>query len=234
MKLYYQDDSVTLYHGRCQELMSGLTEVDHVITDPPYSSETHKGARTRTRGAESDVLVTFDEWTDADLSDVFGELGRICKGWVVATMDWRHVARLAEAPPEGLRFARFGVWVKPNSTPQLTGDRPAQGWEAVAILHSTGKRMAWNGGGKRGVWTANTINAVDHPTAKPLPLVSEWVRQFTNPGETILDPVAGSGTTLLAAKAEGRKAIGAEVSEKYCETIAKRLSQGVLDLFGAA
>lgn len=234
MSIYYEDDQVTLHHGDCREVLAGLTEVDHIITDPPYSSATHIGARTRTNGAHSDKLVTFDEWTDDHLFATFNEFGRLCKGWVVATMDWRHVGKLAESPPEGLRFARFGVWVKPNSTPQLTGDRPAQGWEAVAILHSTSKRMAWNGGGKRGVWTANTINAVDHPTAKPIPLVSDWVRQFTNPGETILDPFAGSGTTLVAAKSEGRKAIGVELNERYCETIAKRLSQGVLDIFGGA
>lgn len=231
---YYADEYVTLYHGDCRDVLADLEPVDHVITDPPYSTETHKGARTRTTGAASTALVTFDEWTDADLFDTFEHFGRITQGWVVATMDWRHVAKLAEDTPTGLKFARFGVWVKPNSTPQLTGDRPAQGWEAVACLHNADKRMAWNGGGKRGVWTANTINAVDHPTAKPVPLVAEWVRLFTNPGDTILDPFAGSGTTLVAARQEGRRAIGVELDEAYCETIAKRLAQGVLDFGDAA
>lgn len=232
MPKYYEDSRVTLYHGDCREVIADLSSVDHIITDPPYSSATHSGARTRTTGARSESLVTFDEWTDEDMAEMFREFGRIVGGWVIATMDWRHIAQLAVDTPRGLRFARFGVWVKPNSTPQLTGDRPAQGWEGVACLHSDGKRMSWNGGGKRGVWTANTINAVDHPTAKPVPLVAEWVRLFTNHGDTILDPFAGSGTTLVAAAQEGRKAIGVELEERYCEIIARRLDQGVLDLGG--
>lgn len=234
MKPYYQDDYVTLFHGDSRDVMQGITSVDHVITDPPYSTATHSGARTRTTGDESKTLVNFTEWTDDDLFRAFDRFGKICQGWVVATMDWRHVARIAEHPPTGLRFIRFGVWVKPNSTPQLTGDRPAPGWEAVACLHSDAKRLAWNGGGKRGVWTQNAINAVDHPTAKPLPLIEDFVRLFTNSGETILDPFAGSGTTLVAAKSLGRKAIGIEMNENHCEIIAKRCQQEVLDIFGAA
>ena len=235
MKPYYADDSVTLFHGDCLEVLAGMPErsVDCVITDPPYSEATHSGARTRTVGAESRDLVTFKEWRDEDLTMTLNEFGRIARRWVVATMDWRHVARLAEAPPPGLRFVRFAVWVKPNSTPQLTGDRPAPGWEAVACMHSSDSRLRWNGGGKRGVWTVNTINATDHPTAKPLPLVSDFVGLFSDPGETVLDPFAGSGTTLVAAKQAGRKAIGVELDEGYCEVIAKRLAQGVLD-FGEA
>lgn len=234
MSVYYSDDAVTLYHGDSREVLASLEDrsVDCVITDPPYSEATHKGARTRTTGANSDALVTFSEWTKDDLDHTFAEFGRIVRRWVVATMDWRHVADLAATPPTGLRFVRFAVWVKPNSTPQLTGDRPAPGWEAVACLHGESERLVWNGGGKRGVWTVNTVNAVDHPTAKPPSLIAEWVRLFTNPGDTILDPFAGSGTTLRAAKDEGRRAIGVELDERYCEVIARRLSQDTL--FGGA
>lgn len=230
---YYSDESVTLYHGDFFDLMPWLPRVDHVLTDPPYSASTHKGARTRTVGAQSRPLVDFEEWDEASLRTAFEHFGRLARRWVVATMDVRHSTLLLHGPPPSLRFVRLGCWVKPNSAPQLTGDRPASGWESIAILHSTESRMRWNGGGRRGVWTANTIDAVDHPTAKPLTLFSEFVRLFSDPGETILDPFAGSGTTLRAAATEGRRAIGVELREDYCEIAAKRLSQGVLD-FGDA
>lgn len=71
-----------------------------------------------------------------------------------------------------------------------------------------------------------------HPTAKPLPMVQDMIRKFSNRGDTVLDPFAGSGTTLRAAVNEGRKAIGIELDERYCEVIAKRLAQGVLDFEG--
>lgn len=234
MRPYYEDDAVTLYHGDCREVLPTMADqsIDCVITDPPYSDATHKGARTRTVGANSDALVTFEEWGYEDMRRTLDEFGRLTRRWIVATMDWRHVANLAESPPVGLRFVRFAVWVKPNSTPQLTGDRPAPGWEAIACLHNESTKLAWNGGGKRGVWVVNTINAVDHPTAKPLPMVAEWVRLFTNPGDLILDPFAGSGTTLRAAKDEGRHAIGIELDERYCEVAARRLAQDALDFGG--
>ena len=69
-----------------------------------------------------------------------------------------------------------------------------------------------------------------HPTPKPELLMADLVMQFTDAGDTILDPFMGSGTTLVAAKRLGRKAIGIELEEKYCEIAAKRLSQGALNL----
>jgi site-specific DNA-methyltransferase (adenine-specific) len=112
--------------------------------------------------------------------------------------------------------------------PQISGDRPAQGWEAIAFLHRADARPSWNGSGRPGVWHSATVPDGLHPTAKPLPIVADWVRLFTNPGDLVLDPFAGSGTTLRAAKDEGRRAIGCELDERYCEVIAKRLSQDTL------
>lgn len=235
MKPYYEDDAVTLYHGDSLEVLAGMEDVSvkAVLTDPPYTERTHAKAKTNKAGTGGKA-IEFKSFSDEDLDAALTECGRVSQSWVVATLDYRHAVRMELNPVPNLRMMRVGVWVKTNPMPQITGDRPGQGWEAIAYLHRTGIRSAWNGGGKHGNYILPTIQNEGHPTSKPLPMVSEWVRHFTNHGDTVLDPFAGSGTTLRAAVDNGRKAIGVEIDEAYCELIAKRLSQGALDLFGAA
>jgi hypothetical protein len=121
-----------------------------------------------------------------------------------------------------MRFIRVGAWVKNNSAPQFTGDRPAQGFEAIAIMHREGERLRWNGGGSRGVWITDVERNNGHPTPKPLSLINDWILKFTDEGETIIDPFMGSGTTLVACAKLGRKAIGIEISEEYYEIAVQR------------
>lgn len=136
----------------------------------------------------------------------------------------------------GLEYLRTCAWIKLGGAPQFTGDRPAVGFEAIVACHPIGKKR-WNGGGRAGVFShptaidrRHTGEAREHTTQKPLSLMAELVGLFTDPGETILDPFMGSGTTLRAAKDLRRKAIGIEVSERYCEVAAKRMAQEVLAL----
>ena len=229
---YYADEWVTLYLGDCRDVLAGMADesVAAILTDPPYTERTHAKART----PERDGVRAFGSITDADLSMLLSECGRVSSGWVVATLDYHHAIAFDANPPEGLKMQRVGVWVKTNPTPQLTGDRPAQGWESIAYMHRSDRRSRWNGGGSHGNFISPIPPAEGHPTAKPLPMISSWVRNFTNPGDVILDPFAGSGTTLRAAVNEGRRAIGIELDEHYCELIALRLAQGVLNFGGAA
>ena len=231
MKPYYADESVTLYHGDCREVMAGMADqsVTAVLTDPPYTERTHDKAKTNKGKCHEVKALDFAAITDADLTAMLAECGRISEGWVVATLAYQHAFLFDATPPEGLRCLRLGVWVKTNPMPQISADRPGQGWESIAYLHRADVKPAWNGGGKHGNYVLPVKQGEAHPTSKPLAMVADWVEKFTNPGDTILDPFAGGGTTLRAATDLGRKVIGVELDERYCEIIAKRLSQGAFD-----
>lgn len=235
MTPYYQDDFVTLYHGDSREVLRGLEDasVDCVITDPPYTERTHGQAKTNKGAGHGVKAIDFAPFTNADLLQSLRDAGRVTRRWVVTSLDYAHAFEFDQNPPPGLRSLRVGVWVKPNPMPQISADRPGQGWEAILFLHRDDVKPTWHGGGRAGVWTHPVVQGEGHPTVKPLPMVADWVRLFTDPGDIILDPFAGSGTTLRAAKDEGRRAIGVELEERYCEVAARRLAQDVLD-FGEA
>jgi site-specific DNA-methyltransferase (adenine-specific) len=214
----------TLHHGDCLEILRTLPSgsVDCVVTDPPYSEKTHAGARA----SIDKKLIGFSHISQEDLRAVLVECGRVCRRWVVATVDWRHIKDLEDSPPAGLRFVRFGVWLKTNGAPQFTGDRPATGWEAIVYLHKDGEKLAWNGGGHHGSFVLPKVNG-KHPTTKPLPMVEKWINWFTAEGDTILDPFMGSGTTGVACVQTGRKFIGCEIDEKYVEIARRRIAEAV-------
>jgi DNA modification methylase len=237
VKPYYEDAACTIYHGDCREVLPLLSSVDHVITDPPFSEYTHGNAKSN-RGKGHGVKAIDFQAIDFQAIDfqaidflLRGPLST-CRRWVIAFMDWRHIYQLESQTPEPWEFVRFGVWVKTNPMPQISADRPANGWDGIVYLHNRNAKKRWNGGGAHGNWIGPVITDGLHPTGKPLGALTKLVMQHTDPAETILDPFMGSGTTLVAAKRLGRKAIGIELEEKYCEIAAKRLAQGALDLFG--
>jgi site-specific DNA-methyltransferase (adenine-specific) len=221
-------DDVRLILGDCLDILPTLGQVDAVVTDPPYSAATQKGGRTRNDDAfGGDSFLPFSITLD-DLTARFDAAGRICRRWFVASVDWKHGVRLEEMPPDGLRFVRAGVWVKTNSAPQFTGDRPAQGWEFIAIMHSTKAPLKWNGGGSRAVWTSSIENNNGHPTPKPLELVQRWLEDFTDPGDLVLDPFMGSGTTGVACVRTGRRFIGVEIDPTYFAIAQRRIAEAQL------
>lgn len=231
MSIYYQDDLVTLYHGNSFEVMAGMADVsvDCVITDPPYTGYVHKNSKSN-RSGKGISEIDFEAFTDELLKQAFDEFGRLTKRWVVSTLDHRHSFPMENNPPTGLRLMRLGVWVKNNPMPQISADRPGHGWESIAYLHRDDLKPEWNGGGSHGNYVSNLATPTGHPTPKPVKMFSSFVERFTNAGDLILDPFSGGGTTLLAARNMGRRAIGVELDEKYCELTAKRLSQQTFDL----
>jgi site-specific DNA-methyltransferase (adenine-specific) len=234
---YYDRAGITLY---CADMLSvELPSADLVLTDPPYAEETHAGARTHAKeGAprivggkrhligNAETLLDFDSITEAELRAYFDRIGTAARAWVISFMDWRHIVKFEAHPPALLRFVRFGIWVKPNGSPQFTGDRPGTGWEGVAHMHrADAGRMRWNGGGHHAVYTHPKVNG-NHKTAKPIRLIAELIRLYSQRGDLILDPFCGGGVTLVVARLLGRRAVGIERDERHCAAAVQWLESG--------
>lgn len=238
---YYEDDSVTLYHGDCLEVLPTLETVDHVITDPPYSAHVHGSSRSSRMLSANDhggrygadlrrsVDLGFDHITPEVRTGVAAEAARLTRRWVLTFSDiesaglWRE-----DLEGSGLDYVRTCAWIKVGCTPQFSGDRPAVGFEVITLAHPKGRKR-WNSGGKRGVYSHAIVldrgrsSARLHTTQKPDALMGELIADFTDEGEVILDPFAGSGTTGALAKRCGRRAVLIEQDESHCEVTAKRL-----------
>jgi DNA modification methylase len=154
------------------------------------------------------------------------QAARVARRWVIAFTDaegislWRDMILAA-----GLDYVRACAWVKPDSTPQFTGDRPASGFEVFIVAHQPGRKK-WNGGGKRNVYQfMREPGGGEHPTQKPVALMEALVRDFTDPGELILDPFSGSGTTGVAARRLGRRFIGWEMNPEYAAIARRRIGE---------
>jgi site-specific DNA-methyltransferase (adenine-specific) len=223
---YYQDEQVTLYHGDCRELTAWL-EADVLVTDPPYGMAFVSGFRTRTPSAgliegDSDTTVrdrALYVWGPERPGIVFGT--------------WRAAAPLGER--------QRLIWAK-GGTPGMGDLRMpwGPGHEEIHVIGSGWDRE--QAGVKRRGSVIETKVArgsasgaevtYGHPTPKPVSLMETLINAC--PPGVIADPFAGSGSTLVAARNLGRRAIGVELEERYCEVIARRLAQDCLPLGGVS
>jgi site-specific DNA-methyltransferase (adenine-specific) len=213
-----------IYQGDCLEFMRTLPDacVDLVITDPPYDAKTHDGARL---GKDK---IDFAPIAGTDL--LVGELLRVSRRWVIAFCSLEQLGDYKKS--SGDSWIRAGFWDRVSNMPQMTGDRPGQGGEGVAIMHRPGRKK-WNGGGKAALWRFPVERGQkEHPTQKPIAMMQRIVGQFSNEDEIIFDPFAGSGTTIVACEQMRRRWIGCELDPKYINVIESRLaaerSQGKL------
>lgn len=220
----------TLELGDALDVMRELPDraIDHVITDPPYEAEAHSKSRRSQRGSGKlrnsgagfvSFPIDFEPMDPATRWVSAKHFARLTNRWALMFCQLEGVSRWREACEwYGLEHRRPLIWVKPDGAPQFTGDRPGTGYECVEAMHAK-SASRWNGGGRRGVFTHNcnsqTRDPEDHQTPKPLDLMLELVELFTDPDEIILDPFAGSASTLVAALRLGRRAIGVERDPKY-------------------
>lgn len=196
----------------CSEVLPMLPDgsVDHCLTDPPFSDHVHAVGRMdkAIRAGERDF--GFVALGDELRSAICFHAARTVRRWSLLFTDaegqraWQDGLVAA-----GLRHVRVGAWVKPGALPQMSGDRPSAGFEAIEIAHPPGRKR-WNGGGKPGVWTHPIERGSErvHPTQKPRSLLLELLEDFTDPDDLVLDPFCGSGSLGQACMRLGRRYIG--------------------------
>ncbi len=204
MTPYYQDDLVTIYHGDCREWMP---ETDVIVTDPPYGIDINP-IRSKFGRIAGDAQPFYPDLV-------------LALGKPTVLFGANHYAH--RLPPSPSWF----VWDKRGYTASNLQADAELAWSnlggPVRLI-----RYYWNGGGSKVQEANGTREASLHPTQKPEG-VMRWVIERCPPG-TVLDPYMGSGTTLVAAKSLGRRSIGIEIEERYCEIAAQRCSQEVLGL----
>lgn len=217
MSAYYSDDQVTLYHGDCLELPAWL-DADVLVTDPPYGMSYLSNWDSPDRAIKNDAETCA---RDCALALWGSKPGAVFGTW---------------KEPRPIHTKHLVVWDKTLGTGTGMGDLGAAWGNSHEEIYILGE---WKRGDRTRhssvIQTKNGLRSLSgetgHPTPKPVSLM-ERIIHMAPPG-TIADPFAGSGSTLVAARNLGRKAIGVELEERYCEIIATRLAQGALD-FGSA
>lgn len=208
MKPYYESGGVTIYHGDCREVLPTLSSVDLLLTDPPYGlSRICKGGGgsgwKNRRGHGNEVAAERDEWDSIPPDEAtIAAIRGISKHHII----WGG-----------------NYFTLPPSRCWLVWNKPERGFSLAEA------ELAWTN-------IDSVVRVFDfrrsdvgrvHPTQKPLELM-QWCITRSPAAETILDPFMGSGTTLRAAKDLGKRAIGIELEERWCEVAVRRLAQEVL------
>ena len=209
MKPYYDHAGIVIYHGDCREILPQLGRFDLLLTDPPFGVGNFVQVTGRLMGRGSNRAKPV-EWNenppDADLFRLFQAKSKHRIIWGANFFNC---------------FEERGgaiIWDKCQSMPNFSKADIASctHFQKTEII-----RIPWTN------FTVTHKAESDHPCERPIELYEWCIGYLPFKAETIIDPYMGSGTTLVAAKNLGRKAIGIEIEEKYCEIAAKRLSQEV-------
>jgi site-specific DNA-methyltransferase (adenine-specific) len=216
VKPYYQDELVTLFHGDCLEVTDWL-EADVLVTDPPYGIA-YRGVENYSRNLDrktesrgSQIANDSECFFRDNALALWGEKPSIVFG------SWR--AKRPELTQHRLIWHKAGMAPGPSSGAFMSQDEEIYIWGKGFQKTSPPLRSVIRTQEARSIEVAK----IGHPTPKPIGLMEILIARC--PSGVIADPFAGSGATLIAARNLGRKVIGVELEEKYCEGMAVRLSQ---------
>jgi DNA modification methylase len=217
VKPYYADASVMLFHGDCREVTDWLA-ADVLVTDPPYGIRWESGQFSNAVDPVTDAIAG-----DLDTSVRDAALGAWGDRPALVFGSWR--------VPRPARINNRLIWHKAANIP---GHRTQPWFAADEEIYQLG--TGFTGRPEQNVLATydrrdganGQVARLGHPTPKPVGLMERLITKC--PPGVIADPFAGSGSTLLAARNLGRKAVGVELEERYCEIAARRLAQDVLPL----
>lgn len=224
----------TLHHGDCLDPVTGLASladrsVDVTISDPPYEAEAHTLQRRVKRDAGERIAIEaidFDAITSIDRVAVAAQMARVSRHRAVVFCQAEAVQAWREAfDAAGMPYRRTLVWVKPDAMPSLHGRWPGQAFESIVLAQHSSSSPCPCGGGARSYFVNKSSGGVKnpHPTMKPIDLMRAIVEDFTNPGDLVLDPYTGSGTTGIACNQLGRHFVGWERDANYHAIATRRL-----------
>ena len=236
---YYSDDHVTIYHGDTLDVLAELEiPVDAVVTDPPYASGTRTEASKSSSGAMlragrfSDRPIELDQMTTTGFVWLMRAVGQAVRPMLpdgasfLSFIDWRQWPNLVGAL-ETCNYRVQGMIVWDKGSMGLGNGFRAQ---HELVCHASKGVPTIHDKGCGNVITHPRQAPDDHPSPKPEQVMQRLIEVVTVDRGVVLDPFMGSGTTLRAAKNIGRRAIGIELEERYCEIAAKRCAQEVLPL----
>jgi site-specific DNA-methyltransferase (adenine-specific) len=244
---YYSDEFVTLYHGRMEDVLPQLGGFDACVTDPPYGETTLEWDSWPHKWPCLVAMLAASLWC-------FGSLKLIAQRWAEFELaEWTYSQDVVWEKHNGSGFAkdRFrrvhehatlwyqGAWSEVrHEVPRVPREGRNQGTRRARVQtpHTgrTNDAAAWCDDGTRlqrsVIYAPSMKGRAIHPTEKPVAVLRPLIEYSVPEGGLVLDPFAGSGSTLAAARELGRRSIGVEADEEYCERAAERLS--VPDLFG--
>ena len=228
MKPYYDEDGITIYHADCRDVLPDLPKADLMLTDPPYGVGWQSGYRE-----QKFPILTGDDDCTLDVVNTIGSM-------LPSLKENRHM----------YIFGNFDFSSLPSleRSCELIWDKAICGMGNLEIpwgpqheritfaIYKPIKRQRLNGAlsvrlRKGSIIRVPRLNAdavINHPTEKPVLLLRQLIESSSVIGDLVLDPFMGVGSTLVAARIEGRKAIGIEIEERYCEIAAQRLAQRCL------
>lgn len=232
---YYSDEFVTLYHGDARDVDVAPGSVDLLLTDPPYGmafqsgwAKAGKSAAIRSDGVRQGMRTVRQAMTH--LAPAFSD-----DLHALVFCHWESWPDFYDSLSAHFTIKNAVIWWKHGGG---MGDLRVEYAKDYEIVLFGVRSLARQLNGKRvgAVLECPRVPAQQRhvPFEKPVDLLTDLIGRHSESGHLVLDPFAGSGSTLVAAKRLGRRAIGVELEERYCEIAAKRLAQGVLDFGGVA